>query len=91
VYWDAKLETLNQAAVQELQLSRLRQTVARAAASPFYGRRLKEAGVAAAKKAGMKCIAVTNTHPRASLKAADLIVDTLEAVSVSDLEMLFSQ
>jgi phenylacetate-CoA ligase len=34
--------------VQELQLSRLRQTVARAAQSPFYGRRLKEAGLAAA-------------------------------------------
>ena len=48
MYWDAKLETLNQAAVQELQLSRLRQTVERAAASPFYGRRFKEAGVAAA-------------------------------------------
>ena len=48
MYWDANLETLNPAAVQELQLSRLRQTVERAAASPFYGRRLKEAGVAAA-------------------------------------------
>jgi phenylacetate-coenzyme A ligase PaaK-like adenylate-forming protein len=48
VYWDAKFETLNQAAVQELQLSRLRQTVECAAASPFYGQRLKAAGVAAA-------------------------------------------
>jgi phenylacetate-CoA ligase len=48
VYWDANLETLNPAAVQELQLSRLRQTVERAAHSLFYGRRLKEAGVAAA-------------------------------------------
>ena len=47
------------------------------------------AGVAAAKKAGMKCVAVTNSHPRASLKEADLIVDTLEAVSVSDLAALF--
>jgi len=43
------------------------------------------AGVAAAKRAGMKCLAVTNTHPRTSLGEADLIVDSLEAVTVSDL------
>jgi phenylacetate-CoA ligase len=48
VYWDVNLETLNPAALAELQLTRLRQTVERAATSPFYGRRLKEAGVAAA-------------------------------------------
>jgi phenylacetate-CoA ligase len=48
VYWDAKIETLNSAALQELQLSRLRQTVGRAAQSPFYGRRLQAAGVTAA-------------------------------------------
>jgi phenylacetate-CoA ligase len=47
VYWNVELETLNPAALQELQLSRLRQTVERAAQSPFYGRRLQEAGVAA--------------------------------------------
>ncbi|MFC2059943.1 HAD family hydrolase [Chloroflexota bacterium] len=46
------------------------------------------AGVAAAKQAGMCCLAVTNTHPRTSLVEADLIVDTLEAVSVGDLEQL---
>jgi phenylacetate-CoA ligase len=48
VYWDAKLETLNSADLQELQLSRLRQSVERAAQSPFYGQRLQEAGVTAA-------------------------------------------
>jgi phenylacetate-CoA ligase len=48
VYWNANLETLTPAALQELQLTRLRQTLERAAKSPFYGRRLKEAGVAAA-------------------------------------------
>ena len=48
MYWNADLETLTSAALQELQLSRLRQTVARAAQSPFYGRRLQEAGVSAA-------------------------------------------
>ena len=46
------------------------------------------AGVTAAKRAGMGCLAVTNTHPRASLTEADLIVDTLEEVSVDDLERL---
>ena len=44
------------------------------------------AGVAAAKRAGMHCIAVTNTHPRRSLMEADLIVDTLEEVTVDELE-----
>ncbi len=43
------------------------------------------AGVAAAKRAGMRCLAVTNTHPRASLAEADLIVDTLAEVTVPDL------
>ena len=45
MYWNAELETLDPAALQGLQLTRLRQTVARAAASPFYGRRFKEAGI----------------------------------------------
>ncbi len=44
------------------------------------------AGVTAAKRAGMHCLAVTNTHPRAKLIEADLVVDTLEAVTVDDLE-----
>ena len=48
------------------------------------------AGVAAAKRAGMRCLAITNTHPRQSLKQADLIVDTLEAVTVNDLEKLLN-
>jgi beta-phosphoglucomutase family hydrolase len=47
------------------------------------------AGVSAAKRAGMRCLAVTNTHPRKSLLEADLIVNTLEAISVNDLEELF--
>ena len=48
------------------------------------------AGVAAAKKAGMKCVAVTNTHHEVSLREADLIVDTLEVVGVNDLEEFFN-
>ena len=46
------------------------------------------AGVTAAKRAGMHCLAITNTHPRRSLKEADLIVDTLEGVSINDIEGL---
>ena len=47
------------------------------------------AGVTAAKRAGMKCIAVTNSHPRKSLANADLVVDTLENVDISVLKGLF--
>ena len=47
------------------------------------------AGVTGAKRAGMYCLAVTTTHPRGNLAAADIIVDTLTRVSVSDLENLF--
>ncbi len=48
------------------------------------------AGVAAAKRAGMRCLAITNTHPRTRLMEADLIVDTLEAVSLNILEGLLN-
>ena len=46
------------------------------------------AGVKAAKSAGMYCVAVANTHPAEKLRESDLIVDTLEEVSVKDLEKL---
>ncbi|MEE9399228.1 MAG: HAD family phosphatase [Dehalococcoidales bacterium] len=48
------------------------------------------AGVTAAKRAGMKCLAVTNNHTRESLREADLIVDALELVAVNDLAGLFN-
>jgi beta-phosphoglucomutase family hydrolase len=48
-------------------------------------------GVRAAKAAGMKCVAVANTHPRESLSAADLTVDSLEAVDSRDIQSLFKQ
>jgi beta-phosphoglucomutase family hydrolase len=47
------------------------------------------AGVTAAKRAGMHCVAVTSTRSRQSLKQADLIVRTLEEISIKDLEGLF--
>ncbi|MFH1381666.1 MAG: HAD family phosphatase [Chloroflexota bacterium] len=46
------------------------------------------AGVTAAKRARMRCLAVTNTHPRDSLAEADLIVASLEEVTVRDLKQL---
>jgi HAD superfamily hydrolase (TIGR01509 family) len=38
------------------------------------------AGVAAAKRAGMRCLAVTNSSPASALAEADAIVDSLEVV-----------
>ncbi len=46
------------------------------------------AGVKAAKSAGMYCVAVSNSHPQEKLKQADLIVASLEMVTVKDLEKL---
>jgi HAD superfamily hydrolase (TIGR01509 family) len=43
------------------------------------------AGVEAAHRAGMKCLAVTNTNPAEVLKKADCVVDSLEQVDVSIL------
>ncbi len=47
MYWDALIETLQTAKLRELQLLRLKETVTRAARSPFYGERLTQAGVSA--------------------------------------------
>ena len=47
------------------------------------------AGVTAVKRAGMPCIAVTNTHPAKSLVEADWVVDSLEKVSLKELIHLF--
>ena len=49
------------------------------------------AGVAAAKSAGMKCLAVTNTNPKGSLAEADLVVDTLEGITAIDITGLLSR
>lgn len=42
------------------------------------------AGVEAAKRAGMRCIAVTTTNPREALARADIVVDSLEELKDSD-------
>lgn len=42
-------------------------------------------GIKAAKAAGMRCLAVTNTHPKPVLKEADRVVDSLEDIDLVTL------
>jgi HAD superfamily hydrolase (TIGR01509 family) len=42
-------------------------------------------GIQAAKAAGMKCLAITNTHPRQRLDKADRVIDSLENVDLITL------
>lgn len=46
------------------------------------------AGVRAARAAGMRCVAITNSNPQEKLGEADMIVRTLEEISPQTLEML---
>jgi beta-phosphoglucomutase len=45
-------------------------------------------GIKGARRAGMKCLAVTNSHPAEFLGEADLIVNSLEQVEMADLARL---
>ena len=45
-------------------------------------------GVRGARRAGMKCLAVTNSHPAELLSEADAVVKSLEEVSVEFLQQL---
>ena len=45
MYWNAEVETLTTEKLRQLQLERLRLTLGRAAQSPFYSERLRQAGV----------------------------------------------
>ncbi len=47
------------------------------------------AGVLAARRGGMHCIAVTNSHPAEALSQADLVVDSLEKVDFRVLEKVY--
>lgn len=49
------------------------------------------AGVEAARRAGMKCIAVTTTNPAQALQAADIVVDRLDALPGNAFERLLSR
>jgi len=42
-------------------------------------------GIKGARRAGMKCLAVTNSHPAELLIDADAVVTTLETVTLADL------
>jgi beta-phosphoglucomutase family hydrolase len=46
-------------------------------------------GVAAAKAAGMKCIAITSTHDDAALAAADLVVNSFSELSMQSVNACF--
>jgi beta-phosphoglucomutase len=48
-------------------------------------------GVAAGKAAGMKVVAVTNTYPAEELTQADLIVGSLEEITIAGLGKLLSK
>ncbi|MGD0784900.1 MAG: HAD family phosphatase [Sedimentisphaerales bacterium] len=45
-------------------------------------------GIVAAKKAGMKVVAVTNSYPAGELKEADMIVDSVKHLKTGDLQKL---
>jgi beta-phosphoglucomutase family hydrolase len=49
------------------------------------------AGVEAARRAGMKCIAVTTTNPTQALKGADVIVERLDALPPDTFERLLTE
>lgn len=46
-------------------------------------------GIRAAQQAEMRCLAVTNSYPKEKLMEANLVVDTLLGLSLSDVERLF--
>lgn len=49
------------------------------------------AGVEAAKRAGMACIAVTTTNPAEVLSAADIVVDRLDTLPASTFNCLLDE
>ena len=46
------------------------------------------AGVEAARRAGMKCIAVTTTNPADALQAADIVIERLDGLTVRAFKQL---
>ena len=48
-------------------------------------------GIQVAKRAGMKCVAVTTTSSADSLKAADIVVERLDALPIDTVELLLTE
>jgi beta-phosphoglucomutase len=48
-------------------------------------------GLEAAQRAGLRCVAVTHTYPAAELDKADLVVETLSDLTLSDIEALIRE
>jgi len=46
-------------------------------------------GILAARRAGMKCLAVANSYPAVELKSAQAVVESLQEVTIPKLEALF--
>jgi beta-phosphoglucomutase-like phosphatase (HAD superfamily) len=46
------------------------------------------AGVEAAKRAGMRCVAVTTTNPAEALQAADVVVERLDILPAEPFQRL---
>lgn len=47
-------------------------------------------GLEAARRAGLRCVAVTHTYPASELEKADLIVDALSELTLDKIEALLS-
>jgi beta-phosphoglucomutase len=45
-------------------------------------------GILGARRAGMKCLAVTNSHPKTELTEADAVVESLDKVTIPFLQKL---
>jgi beta-phosphoglucomutase len=48
-------------------------------------------GIRGARRAGMKCLAVTNSHPADLLSEAHCIIDSLERVNLGELQALWCE
>jgi len=48
-------------------------------------------GLEAAQRAGLRCVAVTHTYPAVELGKADLVVETLSDLTLSDIETLIRE
>lgn len=47
-------------------------------------------GIQAARKAGMKCLALANSYPKDSLSEADCVADSLAELPLAQVEMIFA-